>query len=44
MTILKDKSAIVDSVKESIEKVLFLLFPDYNVGFLPMSIMLSKKT
>lgn len=44
MTILKDKSAMVESVKESIEKVLFLLFPDYKVGFLPMSIMLSKKT
>ena len=44
MTILKDKSASVNQVRESIEKVLFLLFPDYKTNFLPMSIMLSKKT
>lgn len=43
MTILKDKSVAVEQIKESIEKVLFLLFPDYKVNFLPMSIMLSKK-
>lgn len=44
MTILRDKTPAIEQVKESIQKVLFLLFPNYNVSFLPMSIMLSKKT
>lgn len=43
MTMLKDKTSAIEQIKSSIQKVLFLLFPNFNVGFLPMSIMLSKK-
>lgn len=43
MTILKENTSMVEQIKDSIQNVLFLLFPDYKVGFLPMSILLSRK-
>lgn len=43
MTILRNKSLEIDKIKLSMEMVLTLLFPDYKIGFLPMSILLSKE-
>ena len=44
MTIMKDKNIAIKKRKICVQLVLLLLFPDYTVNFLPMSIMLSKKT
>ena len=44
MTIMKDKSIAVQKNKTCMQFVLLLLFPDYTINFLPMSIMLSKQT
>lgn len=43
MTILRNKTLEIDKIKLSMEMVLTLLFPDYKIGFLPMSILLSKE-
>lgn len=44
MTIMRDKNIAVQQGKISMQLVLLLMFPDYNINFLPMSILLSKKT
>lgn len=44
MTTVNDKEAVVEQVKICIQLVLILIFPGYTTSFLPMSIMLSKKT
>lgn len=43
MTMMKEKDIAVKQIKISMQMVLSLLFPDYNIAFLPMSIMISKK-
>lgn len=43
MTIIKDNDLKLQQVRTYIQLVLFLLFPDYAVSFLPMSIMISRK-
>ena len=43
MTIIKDKNPTVQTNKVYIELVLLLLFPQYRIDFLPMSIRISKK-
>lgn len=42
MTIMKNNDIVIKQGKEAIEMVLALLFPEYQISFLPMSIMLSK--
>lgn len=42
-TIRQAKSVQIDKIKTCMQMVLILLFPEYKVDFLPMSIMLSKK-
>ena len=44
MTIMRDKNIAVMKGKTCMQLVLLLLFPDYKVSFLPMSILLSKTT
>lgn len=44
MTIIKDESIIARTNKAHMQMVLALMFPDYQVSFLPMSIMVSRKT
>ena len=44
MTIMRGNDIAVQRSKTCMQLVLLLLFPDYNINFLPMSIMLSKKT
>lgn len=42
MTIMKEDNVNIKKIKTSMELVLSLLFPDYSISFLPMSILLSK--
>lgn len=42
MTIIKNQDIAIQKSKVCLQLVLFLLFPDYQINFLPMSIMLSK--
>ena len=44
MTIMRDKNIAVQQGKISMQLVLLLMFPDYNISFLPMSILKKKKT
>jgi len=45
MTMIKDNNNIeVKKIKINMKLVLLLLFPDYQINFLPLSIRLSKKT
>ena len=44
MTIMKDRDIAIQRVKTSTKLVLLLMFPDYQISFLPMSILLSRKT
>ena len=44
MTIIKDNNIAIQKGKISMQLVLLLMFPDYKISFLPMSILLSKKT
>ncbi|MBR3673896.1 MAG: hypothetical protein IKN65_06430 [Clostridia bacterium] len=39
---MKNNDIVIKQGKEAIEMVLALLFPEYQISFLPMSIMLSK--
>lgn len=43
MTMMKDNDAAIQKNKICMELVLSLLFPQYQVNFLPISIMLSKR-
>lgn len=43
MTMMKEQDIAVKKLKISIQMVLSLLFPEYNIAFLPMSIMIYKK-
>lgn len=42
MTIIKEDNTAIKKIKTSMEMVLSLLFPDYNINFLPMSILFTK--
>ena len=44
MTIMKDRDVAVKKIKTCTQLVLLLMFPDYTINFLPMSILISKKT
>jgi hypothetical protein len=45
MTVINSKDTTVNKrSKNYIQLVLLLLFPDFIVNFLPMSILLTKKT
>ena len=44
MTIIKNQDIAIQKSKVCLQLVLLLLFPDYKVNFLPMSIMLSKES
>lgn len=44
MTILKNDDIAVKRNKNFLQLVLTLMFPDFKISFLPMSIMLSRKT
>lgn len=43
MTIIKDKNIAIVKNKTCMEMILSLLFPDFKVNFLPMSILLTRK-
>lgn len=43
MAILKNKDSVINRIKNNMELVLLLLFPEYKISFLPSSIMLSRK-
>lgn len=43
MTIMKNDDIAVKKSKICMHSVLLLMFPDYTINFLPMSILLSKK-
>ena len=43
MTIIKNKNAVILKRRVCMEMVLMLLFPEYQINFLPESVMLSKK-
>lgn len=42
MTMIKEDNEVVKKYKTCMELVLLLLFPQYRIDFLPMSIMISK--
>ena len=44
MSILKNDNAVVKRNRVCMQLVLLLIFPQYTINFLPMSIMLSRKT